>query len=175
MKSPYSQADVAVTMHPALELHHLFEQLKKEHVRLKQELRVLHERAKTVGMNFRIRNWHTTLKQLNEEVLRFNKELDRHSEWEEKEIFPLVTLHTGKSIGPFAALEQEHEIAKQYIDDFVKEMELVQDYVGSVQAYELASCLLQASYILNEHFRKEEELIYPFTDKMLEDTEQFFS
>lgn len=161
--------------HPVTELGELFEQLTVEHEQLKKQLQTLYIRARAVGANHRVHNWHAALTSLRKEVDRFLKSLDEHSEWEEEIIFPLVCLHSGKSISIFYVIEQEHEIAKQYIEDFLAEMDIVQDHIGSVQAHELAACLLQALYILNEHFRKEEELIIPFTEKMLVDMEQFFS
>lgn len=175
MKPAVHESELTI-VNPVAELSDLFEKMYREHEQLKEKLNKLYLRSRAVGANHRIHNWYAALTSLRKEVDQFVEDLEAHAEWEERQIFPLVCLHTGRSIGIFHIVEQEHEIAQLYLDDFLAEMDLVQkNYIGTVQAHDLASYLLQAYYILNEHFRKEEELVMPFIDKILEDTAVFYS
>lgn len=151
------------------------EQLREEHVVLKQRLLELYNVAKTIGQNPAVADWSPIIGELRGQTASFMVEMDVHSMWEDQVLFPMVQEYTGKDMGPVAVIEHEHELAKQNVRRFLETTERLTAPVGEEQAKEAASYLLQAYVILTDHFKKEEEVLFPMAEQMLADIEQFFS
>lgn len=151
------------------------EQLKEEHIGLKYKLMEFYGMAKVIGADEDVSNWSGSLDNLRRKITEFMGELDVHSEWEDQVLFPMVQEYTGKDMGPIAVMEYEHELAKQSVRRFLDAAGQLQVPVNCEAAKEAASHLLQAYVILNDHFTKEEEILFPLAEQMLTDIEQFFS
>lgn len=151
------------------------DKLREEHNVLKDELADLCNLAKTVGQDESISNWSNSIEQLRSRIIRFMNQLDVHSLWEDQVLYPMVAGYTGRDMGPLAMLEYEHDLAKEHVRKFIEVTDLAGTLVNSQDAKEAASYLLQAYIVLNDHFRKEEEQLFPIAEQMLTDYEQFFS
>lgn len=151
------------------------EKLREEHVYLKEKLMECYGMAKVIGMDEGVTNWSASLDNLKKKIAAFMEQMDSHSLWEDEVLFPMVAEYTGKDMGPVAVMEYEHELAKQNVNRFFEAAEKLQVPVSCEEAREAASFLLQAYVILSDHFRKEEEVLFPIAEQMLTDFEQFFS
>lgn len=150
------------------------EQLREEHVVLKQKLMEFYNLAKEIGTNEEVTNWSASIEALSTKTKAFMTELDVHSIWEDQVLFPMVQEYTGKDMGPISVMEYEHELAKQNVRRFMDAASKLQAPVSAEEAKEAASFLLQAYVILTDHFKKEEEVLFPIAEQMLADIEQFF-
>jgi regulator of cell morphogenesis and NO signaling len=151
------------------------DQLREEHVGLKQQLIELYQTAKSVGQDMSVKDWSGTIRNLRSKIEAFMVEMDVHSKWEDEVLFPMVQDYTGKDMGPVAVMEHEHELAKMNVNRFLESSGRFGSMVSSEEAREAASYLLQAYVILTDHFKKEEEVLFPIAEQMLTDIEQFFS
>ncbi|WP_313999500.1 hemerythrin domain-containing protein [uncultured Paenibacillus sp.] len=154
--------------------------LKEEHDRLNEQVKVLYTDALEAGRETDADTALRLLGGLRERTVAFALQLEAHSEWEEREMFPLVSDYFHKrtvpSITPsFWVMEKDHELALLFIGTF---MELTEDNVPAARIdliRQAASNMVQACLILQEHFRLEEELIFPLADEMLTDIDYFYS
>lgn len=151
------------------------EQLREEHAVLKEKMAGFYGIAKTVGRDPAVTDWGGTLRSLRVQIEAFMGEMELHSAWEDHILFPMVQEYTGKDMGPVAVMEHEHELAKQNVQRFLDIIGGLPASVGSEEAKEAASYLLQVYVILMDHFKKEEEVLFPLAEQMLTDIEQFFS
>lgn len=151
------------------------DRLREEHWLLKHELMEFYGMAKVIGQDDHVTNWSGSLENLQRKITGFMEELDVHSDWEDHVLFPMVQDYTGKDMSPMAALEHQHELAKQEVQRFLEAAERLAAPVSCQEAKEAASFLLQAYAILTDHFREEEEVLFPIAEQMLTDMEQFFS
>lgn len=151
------------------------EQLREEHLELKKKMAGFYDVAKTAGRDETVADWSGTLRELRLNIEAFMADMDSHSLWEDQVLFPMVQEYTGKDMGPVAVMEHEHELAKMNVQRFLDQTESLPETVGAEEAKEAASYLLQVYVILNDHFKKEEEVLFPLAEQMLTDIEQFFS
>ena len=158
----------------ALELDTAIEQLQEEHLFLKDKLLNFYSQTQMIGADQTVHNWMDKLRDLKMQVLHFRKQLNKHAAWEEKDVFPCVAMYTGREMGVLAVMEQEHELAEQYIQAYLQSMDRAVAPIDYQEAKNMASYLLQAYLILVDHFRKEEEYIFPLAEQMLTEAERFF-
>lgn len=151
------------------------DQLREEHRALKSGLLEFYELAKAVGEDRQVSEWSGSIQILRRKITAFMEELDVHSDWEDHVLFPMVQDYTGRDMGAVAVIEHEHELAKQNVRKFLQAADRLSTPVNGAEAKEAASYLLQAHVILSDHFRKEEEVLFPIAEQMLTDFEQFFS
>ncbi|WP_438449276.1 hemerythrin domain-containing protein [Gorillibacterium sp. sgz5001074] len=151
------------------------DQLKEEHAELKKKMADFYGAAKIMGRDPSVTDWSNAIKSLHTDIVSFMEEMEQHSVWEDQVLFPMVQEYTGKDMGPVAVMEHEHELAKMNVQRFLEKSESLSAAVSPEQAQEAASYLLQAYVILTDHFKKEEEVLFPLAEQMLTDIEQFFS
>lgn len=163
------------TLDPIGDFKEALEQLAREHADLKEKLVRIYHEALGIGNDPSIEHWGSQLHSLRVKVEAFMAELEEHSEWEERNLFPIVAMYTGKDIGPAMVMEQEHYLAVQYVHAYYSSMDGVVFPVASTQAREIITFLLQMYFILTDHFQKEEEWIFPIAELMLRDIELFYS
>jgi regulator of cell morphogenesis and NO signaling len=150
---------------PMQELNEAVVRLQEEHTQLQQRLLDLYGIASAIGWDEDVTNWIGSLRDLKHKVLQFTKALHAHSTWEEETLFPMVAWYFGEPLEQFTLMEQEHEIAEQYILAFLDAAERMFQIVPRAEAKQMASYLLQAYGILHLHFYKEEEIIVALADR----------
>ena len=142
-------------------------QLKREHGPLREQMDAFAREAAEIGMDREITDWTPQLAALKQKVEAFVRELDPHSEREEGTLFPLMAKYIGRQTGPIAVMEYEHELAKQNLKQFSEAVEQLQGTADTGRAKEIASYALQAHAVLTDHFMKEENVLFPMAENML--------
>ncbi|AMQ22548.1 hypothetical protein A0V43_06455 [Geobacillus sp. JS12] len=117
------------------------------------------------------------LRELEEEVERrwtksFVAVLDPHSEREEGVLFPMMAKYIGRTTGPIAVMEYEHEQAKARLAMFLEKTAQLPENIDKGQALTLAGAVIEAHHILDEHFMKEENVLFPMAERLLSDGEK---
>ncbi|KJE26747.1 hemerythrin domain-containing protein [Geobacillus thermoleovorans] len=147
-------------------------QLKQEHGPLRVQMEQLLAFAETIGRGTEISNWREPLAELREKVESFVAALDPHSEREEGVLFPMMAEYIGRTTGPIAVMEYEHEQAKARLSMFLEKTTHLPETVDSEQALTLADAVIEAHHILDEHFMKEENVLFPMAERLLSDEEK---
>ncbi len=153
--------DGDVRLCPALQ------QLKAEHEPLNDQKKELFEIAQKISQNKEVENWKDALLNLREKVQAFIDHLDPHSEREEGVLFPMMAEYIGRTSGPIAVMEYEHDQAKRNIAAFLEQTATLSEVVDSETAKQLAFYVINAYHILTEHFMKEENVLFPMAEKLL--------
>lgn len=142
--------------------------LINEHIPLRSNLETLSSLCKKVEA---VEEKEAIFNQLLQEVKDFNENLSRHSAREEDYLFKMMEKYLGKSGGPIAVMEYEHERAHGFINEFLKNTE-----ENSTQANDdmikNAELIDNAVETLLEHFSKEEQVLYPMAERMFTDEEK---
>lgn len=162
------------------EVAYAADRLKEEHEQLRSRLRILETNAKEVMLLNDMAKGLQLLQALKDQTVQFEKELERHSEWEEQRLFPFLMTYFHSQLTPtirpsFWVLEKDHQLGVSFIQSFHETRIDAASLGVKKQLTEAASALLQACLILNDHFAMEEQLILPLTEKVLTDLEYFFS
>ena len=142
-------------------------QLKREHGPLREQMDAFAREAADIGIDREIADWSGPLAALKQKVDAFVRELDPHSEREEGTLFPLMARYIGRETGPIAVMEYEHEQAKHFLKQFQDAVERAKEPVDAAQAQHIASYAIQAHAILSDHFMKEENVLFPMAENML--------
>lgn len=151
--------------HPLYELNEAVQKLEDEHTLLQEGLTELYEAAEAIGRDEDIVNWVEALREIKRKAASFQKELEAHSTWEEEIMFPMIAWYFNEELEQFTLMEQEHELAEQFIHAFLEAVDGIVKPVFREEARLMASYLLQAYPILNHHFRKEQEIITAMADR----------
>ncbi|WP_321166181.1 hemerythrin domain-containing protein [Bacillus sp. FJAT-28004] len=149
--------------------------LKKEHDPLRKQMEDLAFSVNTIVSENGSDRWQLELVDLEIKVETFMKELGPHSEQEEGVLFPMMANYIGRTTGPIAVMEYEHDQAKENLKIFqvsMKKLDL--KIINLNRAKEIALYVHKAYTILTDHFLKEENILFPLAEKMLsaEDKEQ---
>jgi hemerythrin-like domain-containing protein len=147
-------------------------QLKQEHGPLRVQMEQLLATAEAIGQGADDRNWREPLAELREKVESFVSVLDPHSEREEGVLFPMMAEYIGRTTGPIAVMEYEHEQAKARLSMFLEKAAQLPEKVDTDQALTLAGAVIEAHHILDEHFMKEENVLFPMAERLLSDEEK---
>ncbi|ESU70661.1 hypothetical protein GS8_1294 [Geobacillus stearothermophilus] len=147
-------------------------QLKQEHGPLRAQMEQLLAAAEAIGRGENDRNWREPLADLREKVESFVAALDPHSEREEGVLFPMMARYIGRTTGPIAVMEYEHEQAKTRLSMFLEKTAQLPENIDSRQALTLAGAVIEAYHILDEHFMKEENVLFPMAERLLSDAEK---
>ncbi|GAB7388134.1 hypothetical protein BSNK01_19710 [Bacillaceae bacterium] len=160
------QGGGAVSLCPALE------QLRREHMPLRQQMEDFYKEAQGIGRDPQVDDWQGRIRELREKVARFASDLDPHSEKEENFLFPMMAKYIGREAGPIAVMEYEHEQAKKNLEMFLEKSERLSQPLGQQQATELAAYAVRAYNILADHFTKEEHVLFPMAEQILSQGEK---
>ncbi|HYK72614.1 MAG TPA: hemerythrin domain-containing protein [Pseudoneobacillus sp.] len=139
------------------------EQLKSEHAPLLNRLEVLLALTKNVENEIDIEG---NFKQLINDVQVFLSELDPHSQREEGVLFEMMEKYIGRSSGPIAVMEYEHDQAKNYIGTFLDKT-VLNSNLSLDEQKSYAELIKNAYYTLTQHFAKEENVLFPMAERML--------
>ena len=96
---------------------------------------------------------------------RFVEATEHHLRLEEEILFPAFEEASGSRMGPTAVMRHEHEQMRQLFEDMSGALaeNRFDDYLG------MAETLL---ILMQQHNAKEEQMLYPMTDRMLADSRQ---
>ncbi|MDQ0246454.1 hemerythrin-like domain-containing protein [Bacillus fengqiuensis] len=146
--------------------------LKNEHGPLTAQMEQLYQSSNLIGNNPSIDNWVEQINALKEDVVTFVQHLEPHSEREEGILFPMMAAYIGREMGPIAVMEYEHDQAKSHLGTFLEKTDNLNTEVKANEAKDLADLVIQAYFILKEHFSKEENVLFPMAEQMLSDEEK---
>ncbi|WP_042463196.1 hemerythrin domain-containing protein [Neobacillus dielmonensis] len=113
----------------------------------------------------------TDFEKLFTEVREFFTNLEFHSEREEDFLFRMMEVYLGKNGGPISVMEYEHEQARSFINEFLKNAES-QTVLTTDEKIQNSNLIKNAYYTLLDHFMKEEQVLYPMAERMLTDEEK---
>ena len=152
--------------HPLYRLNDSVQRLEEENVQLKEGLNELFRMAKAIGRNENMQNWSGTLRYLAVMAGVFRSDMEAHVKWEAETMFPMIAWYVGDELEHFTLMEQEYELANQFIQAFLDAVKETHNRpVLRKEAVEMASYLIEACEILVQHFLKEEDLIYALGDR----------
>ncbi|MDF2963926.1 MAG: Hemerythrin cation binding domain protein [Paenibacillus sp.] len=156
------------------ELSEALERLKQEHGELMQVLVEMGQLAGQVEKHTSHNESIQTLFYLRLWTLGFMEELERHSHWEEKQLFPLLngyfkTEHSPSGLPSFGMMEKDHELALEYMHSFLRAVHTLKSDPKAVSLSQAAACLIQACEMLKQHLMKEEKLVFPMTEQLFTD------
>ncbi|WP_231688017.1 hemerythrin domain-containing protein [Bacillus sp. FJAT-18017] len=145
------------------------QQLKNEHPPLLEQLEgllklVTHiENGVDVTENFR---------ELTVKTQEFIADLGPHSDREEGVLFEMMGTYIGRTSGPIAVMEYEHDRAKTLIGNYLATTgaENVNFTIDEINT--LAKQIKEAYYTLTDHFAKEENVLFPMAQRMLSEEEK---
>jgi regulator of cell morphogenesis and NO signaling len=149
---------------PLFNINEAVDRLKEEHNVLQVTLQQIYALTCTVRTEMNEQRLHRYIGILKHTVLEFKKQLDAHSKWEEKELFPMAAWYFGNEQDAYELMEQDHEVAERSIHDFIEEIDRAAVPIQHEEASRMASYLFQAYVVLTNHFREEEELLSAFED-----------
>ncbi|MGX9708494.1 hemerythrin domain-containing protein [Laceyella tengchongensis] len=147
-------------------------QLKQEHIPLREQMEQLYRSAQEVGGDPSIVDWLDSLHELKEKAIRFERELNPHSEREEGFLFPMMAQYIGRESGPIAVMEYEHNQGKENLQTFIAKIDQATTPVHVEKAKEIASFMIEAYNILSQHFMKEENVLFPMAERLLSSEEK---
>ncbi|MFC0558459.1 hemerythrin domain-containing protein [Halalkalibacter alkalisediminis] len=148
------------------------QRLKSEHVPLRAQMKNLYELSVSIEKEKEMGRMKDKLWQLRNGVIEFVTLLDPHSEKEEGVLFPMVANYIGKDVGPIYVMEYEHDQAKGNLRKFLEETIHVEKCLNSIVILEMAEFYNQAYHVLQGHFLKEEEILFPMAEKLLTSEEK---
>lgn len=154
--------DEPVTLSEGLQL------LVNEHEPLRNYLQNLYSLCKDAET---AQEQKATFQQLIEEVTAFEKSLSFHSSREEEHLFAMMEKYIGRSSGPLAVMDYEHEQAHGFIDKFLENTQSPEKL--SEDDFKKHIALIRNAHdTLLEHFAKEEAVLYPMAEKLFTDEEK---
>lgn len=104
---------------------------------------------------------------LTEKVLVFFHHLKPHSEKEENILFPMIKKYVAREWAPLKVMEREHREATIKLHQFLKTTKDKHSIISEDTMKYLALLINQVYKILTEHFAKEENVLFPLTEKKI--------
>lgn len=147
------------------------QQLLDEHAPLRQQMEELAQAGNRL-LSMDDAAWENEIGQLLQMETKFKEELEAHSEKEEQGIFPLLGKHIGTEFGPIAVMEFEHREAKRLLGMFEELALRITPELTKSQTTTVVSPLIQACQILFDHFVKEENILFPMAENVLNEQEK---
>lgn len=149
---------------PILELYLMYDQWKEEHDALHARLLDLCKYMRWNPTNYELDDWdqhHRKVKALFEPFMR---DWQMHLAREIKTIYPFARSATGAGrMGPVSVLEQDGRIAEQFYREYRKAVD------DGKPPEDALYRLLQVLMIVAEHFRVEDEIVVPLTEKWMDE------
>ncbi|WP_179136156.1 hemerythrin domain-containing protein [Paenibacillus sp. 32352] len=173
-----TQADLG-TAHET-ELSEALDRLKREHDDLLHGLNELYAQARQVEREADHERTLPLLLQLRLRVQAFSEELERHSEWEEHELYPFLNdyfhrKHVPSIVPSLWMLEKDHELASDNLNAFLKAVHVIENNPEAMLPSQATAYLIHACRMLQEHLRQEEQIVFPMTEQILTDMDYLFS
>ncbi|MFE5324345.1 hemerythrin domain-containing protein [Paenibacillus sp. NPDC056579] len=139
------------------------EQLRCEHQQLREIIHNMERNARTM-QHQRQTPSRVQLMALIKETEELVRQLERHSEWEASELFPMLTeqpVGGPEYVTSLWMLEKEHQLADVFFASFYKEMQVIEDCPGQACLGQALNHLYQACRVVRDHLESEEEMLLP--------------
>ncbi|MFC0212212.1 hemerythrin domain-containing protein [Paenibacillus chartarius] len=154
--------------------------LKEEHQLLRDRIVRIQTCARSIYAELDPERSRIILEVLQLRMEDFMSQLHKHSEWEEKEVFPVIEIYNRRMFKPSITpsiwvMEKDHELADLFVASFNETVDALPMVCSVELARKAAANLDQACLILLEHLELEEELIFPLADELLTDIDYFYS
>ena len=144
------------------------QKLVSEHGPLRNWLETLFSLCNKVEVE---ENKEVPFEELIHEVKVFSTKLEFHSVREENYLFRMMEVYIGKSGGPIAVMEYEHEQANGFISEFLYNAENHRQLTTD-EMIKNAILIKNAYHTLVNHFAKEEQVLYPMAERMFSQEEK---
>ncbi|WP_181438796.1 hemerythrin domain-containing protein [Paenibacillus sambharensis] len=149
-------------IHPLDQLEEALQRLKEEHDQLLDQLGTLYDEVKGISQEQNMLSRQTRLYVLRDEALEFQRRMEEHAAWEDTVMFPLIGNYFGEQSNHLTVMEQEHEIAEQFVLAFIEAVKRAP--VREHEAKEMGSYLQEALMMLERHFLSEEQFVTELWD-----------
>ncbi len=162
-------APATAVEHPMIRFTEALDQLKAEHMVLRNKLQEFAMIDEVIRAGKPNTDWYGTLRNLKERVEAFLQLLDAHSLQEDLTLFPTVRMYMEEDERVIDVLEEDHQLAVQYIEAFLEELKHSVSPIYQGCATRIIELLMNAHQLLLDHFQAEEQFIYPLADQILDD------
>ncbi|OCA86103.1 hypothetical protein A8F94_12200 [Bacillus sp. FJAT-27225] len=152
-----------------VELCEGLEQLKNEHPPLLAQLEGLLKLVNLIEAEVEVQE---NFKGLTSKTQEFISDLGPHSDREEGVLFEMMEQYIGRTSGPIAVMEYEHDRAKALIGNYLAATGNEDKNFTIEEIIVLANKIKEAYYTLTEHFAKEENVLFPMAQRMLSEDEK---
>jgi regulator of cell morphogenesis and NO signaling len=164
MENRKGENHMELNRHPYFQFNTAIERLEEEHRVLGLSLLQLCTIVEAVDHNNKITDCSQSMDNLKLKVIEFKQTLKLHSNWEEDELFKLVDQYFDEIPSLFGLIEQEHELAEQFMDAFISVVDQNICIQNPVDAKKMAAYLKLALISLLGHFKKEEDIVNSLAD-----------
>ncbi|UJF34604.1 hemerythrin domain-containing protein [Paenibacillus hexagrammi] len=170
-----AQAKSELAAHPA-HFPAIVQRLKEEHEQMRDQLAEIRTMAVSLYSLTDCSIGMCKLIELQDRILSLVEELEQHSEWEEKELFPLLQSYFSRAKAfsiarSIIVLEQDHDLAKQVVKAYVDGVNAMRVPIDMEFLHYMTAELVRACLLLLKHFTLEEELVYPLINQILSELE----
>jgi hemerythrin-like domain-containing protein len=152
---------------PLLELYLTYDEWKEEHDALQARLLDMCRLMKWNPGNYEHADWEAHHRKVKDYwFIPFMQDWQVHLAKERRTIYPIAkSVICGGKMGPAAVLEQDGRIAEVFYDEYIQ---AVREGASPEDALDR---LLQVLMIIAEHFRVEDEMVVPVTEKLMKEIE----
>lgn len=172
MFDPHEEGCMAHSTKPAIDSYCAgIQQLLDEHEPLRCQMTEIVETGNQLA-GLANAEWNSEIEKLKQAELAFKHELEIHSDKEEQGLFPLLGAHIGTQFGPIAVMEYEHNEAKRLLALFEEQASNGETELTKEQAVLVVNPLVQACQVLFDHFMKEENVLFPMAENVLNEQEK---
>jgi hemerythrin-like domain-containing protein len=147
------------------------QQLMDEHVSLRADMDLFYDITEEIALDSGC-DVVELFAQLYKQVAAFEIKLKAHSRREEEGLFPLMTRHLAEDDGIIEVMEYEHEKAEQHLKEFLAEAEKAGSTIDEDDVQWITVIAVQAHATLQQHFAKEEKVLFPLAENILSDDEK---
>jgi iron-sulfur cluster repair protein YtfE (RIC family) len=150
--------------HPYFQFNAAIERLEEEHRVLGESLLELCTIVEALDYKKDITNWVKSMTDLKQKINEFKQALERHSNWEEDELFKLVDKYFDEIPSLFGLIEQEHELVEKFMNAFITVVDQNILAINPKDAAKMGAYLQLALSSLLAHFKKEEDIVASLAD-----------
>jgi|GEM_PF-5174677 len=147
------------------------ERLKDEHGILKRELDLIQEQTSHMAAMLGSEQSKQWLQDIKRQMEQLMEKLDRHEQWEETEIFPILAGYACQGAEPTFwtsawVLEEEHKQTERFVRSFLAYADGC-EAAGILKLNKALSLLCVACSVLTDQLAAEEETVFPVVDEIL--------
>lgn len=115
----------------------------------------------------------TALMELKKKMIDFIEPLKNHTDKEEEHVFKALAKYVGDEQGPVRATEEEHQEIDAYIGHFLHHIRGDISEFSLQDMKDVVSDAGEAFEVITFHMVKEESIIFPMVEDILEEKEKY--